>query len=61
MISFQNNYTFSGKNEYFDFVIHSYLGDREEQQDTSGYFISDNCGAFVTEWAATGAESLREK
>lgn len=47
MISFQNNYTFSGKNEYFDFVIHSYLGDREEQQDTSGYFISDNCGAVA--------------
>lgn len=47
MISSKDYYTFSGKNKYFDFVIHSVLGNRGEQQDTSGYFISDYCGAVA--------------
>ena len=47
MISSEDNYTFSVKNEYFELVIHSVLGDRAEQQDSSGCFISESCGAVV--------------
>ena len=44
MKSDKDNYTFSEKNKVFDMIITSEIGDREEQQDASGFIVEDNRG-----------------
>lgn len=47
MKSDKDNYTLSEKNKAFDMVISSEIGDREEQQDASGFIVEDNRGIVI--------------
>lgn len=47
MINYQDNYILFESNDYFELAISSVIGNRDEQQDRSGYVISSNEGFVV--------------
>lgn len=47
MINYQDNYMLFESNDFFELGISSVIGNRDEQQDRSGYEISNNEGFVV--------------
>ena len=55
-----NSYSFYNKNDSFEVAVFSSIGDREDQQDSSGLFLRSNEGIITIADGMGGAEGGRQ-